>query len=319
MSQQPTHYNISNEQLFLIDMLKQMYNDNIHQITNMINQITNISNSINNIRNNNSQIRNLLVQILLYPTQVNSNRTNTSQRNDRRNQRHNNAPRENLGRVILDNVPYVIDSIQQYRLPFTNTNTTNTTTSNNPSEQERNNVYTRFMQNFFQPIEIYPTQAQIEAATRNVCYCDIVNPINRECPISLETFTDTDMVSVIRFCGHIFKTNQLHTWFRSNCRCPVCRYDIRNYNSNSSQNYFEEAGPSLDVSNNSIELEPERETQAQAQAQTQAQTTSPSTPNTLNSYIDLILDNTFSEFTNISDASDPMALITLLGALNRRQ
>ena len=42
------------------------------------------------------------------------------------------------------------------------------------------------------------------------------------------------MVTVIRFCGHIFYTEQLNTWFTSNCRCPVCRYDIRNYNSTNS-------------------------------------------------------------------------------------
>jgi hypothetical protein len=49
----------------------------------------------------------------------------------------------------------------------------------------------------------------------------------------LEPFNDNDIVSVIRFCSHIFKREELTTWFRTNCRCPVCRYDIRSYNSNS--------------------------------------------------------------------------------------
>jgi hypothetical protein len=88
--------------------------------------------------------------------------------------------------------------------------------------------------NFLDPIVIYPTQTQIELATRNVRYCDIVTPLNLSCPISLETFNDNDMVTVIRFCGHIFSTASLNTWFTTNCRCPVCRYDIRNYNSNNS-------------------------------------------------------------------------------------
>ena len=85
---------------------------------------------------------------------------------------------------------------------------------------------------FFEPIVIYPTQSQIELATRNVRYCDIVTPINLACPISLENFNDNDMVTVIRFCGHIFSTASLNTWFTTNCRCPVCRYDIRNYAGN---------------------------------------------------------------------------------------
>ena len=59
-----------------------------------------------------------------------------------------------------------------------------------------------------------------------------MSPINRACPISLENFNDTDIVSIIRFCGHIFNRDELNTWFRTNCRCPVCRYDIRNYQSN---------------------------------------------------------------------------------------
>jgi hypothetical protein len=65
-----------------------------------------------------------------------------------------------------------------------------------------------------------------------------VSPRNRSCPISLENFNDNDMVSVIRYCGHIFNTEQLNTWFRSNCRCPVCRYDIRRYNSTASSEFF---------------------------------------------------------------------------------
>ena len=57
----------------------------------------------------------------------------------------------------------------------------------------------------------------------------------------MDTFNDNDTVTVIRFCGHIFNTEQLNTWFQSNCRCPVCRYDIRNYNSNNSNvNYNNE-------------------------------------------------------------------------------
>jgi len=86
------------------------------------------------------------------------------------------------------------------------------------------------LQNFFEPIEIYPTQTQIENATRVVLYGDIVNPNNTSCPISLEPFNDNNTVSIIRHCGHIFHTNELLSWFNSNCRCPVCRYDIRDSN-----------------------------------------------------------------------------------------
>lgn len=88
-----------------------------------------------------------------------------------------------------------------------------------------------------EPIAIVPTQSQIENATRHVCYSSIARPINTQCPISMDEFSDDDMVTVIRQCGHTFYDEHLMNWFRTNCRCPVCRYDIREY-SNSSNEYF---------------------------------------------------------------------------------
>jgi hypothetical protein len=43
-------------------------------------------------------------------------------------------------------------------------------------------------------------------------------------------------VRQINACGHIFNNQQLELWFRSNVRCPVCRYDIRTNNSVTNEN-----------------------------------------------------------------------------------
>jgi hypothetical protein len=74
-------------------------------------------------------------------------------------------------------------------------------------------------------------------------YGDIENPNAEYCPISLDEFDDDDQVRQIIHCGHIFHPNQFQRWFESNTRCPICRYDIRNYvpssrnmNNNESQN-----------------------------------------------------------------------------------
>ena len=236
-----THYNITNEQQHLVNILNTMYNDNIRQINRM-------TDSIYSLNESNREIRNVLIQIL------NNNNNNSINNNNNNNNSHNNFNRRNysrysqrnnlrqnsrlpsanvssnanasgLGRIYLNNRPYIIDSLQHYNIPFNRENT-------------NNNNLSQILQNFFQPVEVFPTQSQIETATRNVRYCDIVSPRNRSCPISLENFNDTDTVSVIRFCGHIFNTEQLNTWFRSNCRCPVCRYDIRRYNSIASSEFF---------------------------------------------------------------------------------
>ena len=92
------------------------------------------------------------------------------------------------------------------------------------------------LNSFLQPVNIRPTQAQIENATINVIYRDIINPINVRCPISLETFTETSNVTMIKHCKHIFNTQNIMSWFNSNCKCPVCRYDIRDYIDNENNN-----------------------------------------------------------------------------------
>jgi Ring finger domain len=206
-----------------------MYTDNLRQINNY-------HESINSLNHTNVQILNVLVQIL---NPVRDNQPRERRNNNRQNHRSNtfrdstNDTSNGLGRIFLNNTPYIIDSIQEYRIP---------PRRNNRNENFNTN-FSQILQNFFQPIEVYPTPSQIESATRRVRYCDIISPRNRSCPISLDTFNDSDMVCVIRFCGHIFNTEELHTWFRSNCRCPVCRYDIRNYNSNASSEFFGATGP----------------------------------------------------------------------------
>jgi hypothetical protein len=87
----------------------------------------------------------------------------------------------------------------------------------------------RMFTNFLDPIEIHPTPAQIEDATRVVRFGDIVNPLNESCPISLNRFDENDNVTIIRYCSHVFNTAELNNWFLGNCKCPVCRYDIRTY------------------------------------------------------------------------------------------
>ena len=222
-------YTISNEQLLLIDILNTMYNDNLRQITNLT--------------DSNQQIRNLIIQILNTNTPPrrnnnnnhnhnNNNRTNINNNSNRNSFRENNTTNGNLGRVYLNNIPYIIDNVEHVRIPINN-NSRNLNLNNN-------NDFSRILQSFFDPVEVYPTQSQIETATRRVRYCDIVSPKNTSCPILLTNFNDNDMVSVIRHCGHIFNTSELNTWFRNHCNCPVCRYDIRDDNSNASTAFSSE-------------------------------------------------------------------------------
>jgi hypothetical protein len=218
-----------------------MYNDNLRQITNLT--------------DSNQQIRNLIIQILntnTPPRRINNNNNNNNiyRTNNQRNTfRENNTSNRNLGRVYLNSTPYIVDNIEQIRIPINN-NSRNLNLNNN-------NDFSRVLQSFFDPVEVYPTQSQIETATRRVRYSDIISPKNTSCPILLTNFNDNDMVTVIRHCSHIFNTNELNTWFRNHCNCPVCRYDIRDDNSNASsafssvnQNTSNNTSPTISSQNN---------------------------------------------------------------------
>jgi len=159
---------------------------------------------------------------------LNNRNTNTNTNTNTNANTNNNL--SNMGRVNIGGQSFFIDNYEEYFIPRTLRGSTNASTNTNA-----NGVYSRILNNFFDPVPIYPTQTQIEHATRRVRYCDIVTPLNTSCPISLEAFNDSDNVTVIRHCGHIFNTSEINNWFRSNCVCPVCRYDIRNYNNNNIQ------------------------------------------------------------------------------------
>jgi hypothetical protein len=57
-------------------------------------------------------------------------------------------------------------------------------------------------------------------------FYEIRNPINIECGITQEEFSQDDEVAVIEECGHIFTYNNLFQWCRSNLTCPNCRYNM---------------------------------------------------------------------------------------------
>ena len=134
---QNSQYAITNEQLLLIDILNGIYNDNIRQMNRFTDYIQSLHDS-------NMQIRNTLVQIL-----NNSNNSNNlnNRRNARNNQRNNvrdfsstySSTNTGLGRVYLNNIPYIIDSFQRYDIPANRGSTNNT------------NNLSQILQNFFQP------------------------------------------------------------------------------------------------------------------------------------------------------------------------
>lgn len=193
-----------------IVLLSNMYHDNVrtlHSLTDTIQQLT----------ASNNQIRSILTQY------IRDNRTNRAQRRDIRLSQDRERDRDRresryMNRSFSNTLLHSQTPLIEFTIPTNNTSYIN----------ELLNSLMRSSA-FVEPIEMYPSQAEIETATRRVRYSDIARPINTQCPISLDDFHDNDIVMVIRQCGHTFYPNNLMNWFRTNCKCPVCRYDIRNY------------------------------------------------------------------------------------------
>jgi hypothetical protein len=179
--------------------------------------------NIENLSNQNNHIMNQIIQLY-----NNSSETSTSQTNPFNTTNSNTSA--NFNTPPNFNTPANSNTSANFNTP-PNSNTF-TSSDTNRRYRRQNNIpsLNTIFRSFLDPVPILPTQQQIQNSTRTLMYCDIMNPINTSCPISLENFNDSSTVTMIRHCRHLFNSNSLSQWFRSSCLCPICRYDIRNFN-----------------------------------------------------------------------------------------
>jgi len=120
---------------------------------------------------------------------------------------------------------------------FSRTNARNTSRSWNVPQYD----YTYEMPQIYIPRRTQQsnrlTQEQINTSIQTIEYEEDMG--EERCPITLENFIVGENICRIRHCGHIFKSTGLMQWFQRNVRCPVCRYDIRTYNSQTTSSVSE--------------------------------------------------------------------------------
>lgn len=80
---------------------------------------------------------------------------------------------------------------------------------------------------FMEPIQVHPTPAQIQVATR------VGNPATpgESCAICQDSMNENQNCRQILQCEHWFHQDCIDPWFQQNVRCPVCRFDIRDHGS----------------------------------------------------------------------------------------
>jgi hypothetical protein len=87
----------------------------------------------------------------------------------------------------------------------------------------------------YEDVVVRPSEEEINIALRRFIWCQETSTRHTHCPITLEEFQENESVCEIMHCGHIFKEQSILDWFNRNVRCPVCRYDIRQYSVRDSQ------------------------------------------------------------------------------------
>ena len=223
MSQPQTDF-MSHDQRQLLSYYIHMYNRSNNQIDRLMQMQRDVHNSINNIVNS----------VIFNSNNSNSNSNRNRNRNNRTSTRHTNhstfqfSPRQS--------VPLPVPSFNPSFNPPFNPPFNPLAQPFVPTNNNNNNIFSRsisaqepIFRPFFENVTVAPTQSQINNATRLTRFIDIVNPINSNCPISLEPFDPNMQVLQIIYCQHIFNPSSLSSWFRANVRCPICRYDIREY------------------------------------------------------------------------------------------
>jgi hypothetical protein len=220
---------LTRDQRFLINTYLSMYNSTIRQIDLLYNNLDEIRESIDYI-----------VTTSLH------NNAQTVERTRTRTRTRNTEQRPTIDAPRLSSIPS--------SPPATRTNTSRGSAplageeifefTFVPRDTHRlTNELQNIFRNFYNPVPIAPTLDQINNATRSIRFSEITNPVNTTCPISLERFTSEQSVCQIKYCSHIFNRTQLNAWFSNNPRCPVCRYDIRDYIERNTTNLVEEPEP----------------------------------------------------------------------------
>lgn len=99
---------------------------------------------------------------------------------------------------------------------------------------------------------VRPSNNQIENATRTFVYHSDVEIFNTRCYITMDDFEEGDELCEILHCKHTFKKTPLMSWFNENVRCPVCRFDIRDYVPETVRDSIDSFGSSRQSSSQSL-------------------------------------------------------------------
>jgi hypothetical protein len=262
---------LNEDQRMMINIYINQYNHIFRHINHLYTQLDDIRNNIHSIINFHNEPR------------IQRNFLNTYRMRQSRSRFNNHNIFNNLFGSDRNNQFLFYD----YDNPINpNTYIQPTENSNSNSNINPNSNILNLLNSFLNTnVIIRPTQQQINNASSIIRFGSIQTPSNESCPISLENFQPNDLVRQIHHCGHIFSQNSFNQWFQINVRCPVCRYDIREYNNNTITSNSTEDDTILD----NVDIEEEKYNPNNSNNSNLTELTN----NILSSFTDNIVENLF--------------------------
>ena len=111
-----------------------------------------------------------------------------------------------------------------------NINFSNTDNDENNSQNIDSNYLSNILQQIYNEIRVMENENIYNYILDNCItyskFNEIEDPMNEECPINQTEFAEYDNVIIINNCNHIFNTDAIKQWFKSNHTCPVCRNNL---------------------------------------------------------------------------------------------
>lgn len=319
-------FSLSYDQRLLLQLYIDFYNhttrqmDSLHDLQNEIrgniNQIVGLS-TMHQTRNNathNSSIPRSTFRQNNHTQNHNNAHTHNARHTQEQRRRRNHLETTNDRYMYYGSIPYLVPA----DVPMSNLYGRSIRPTR---ENDRDNTFfSNLLRTFYDRIPVAPTRQQIENATRITVFSEIENPINNSCPVTLDRFENNSSVTQIIPCGHIFSPSGIDNWLQSNVRCPVCRYDIRDYNVNTQptsepiieeapeeetkeENILEESKNDSDEANQERNSIPNRHNNINPNRTT---FTSSDIQNTLSSLTENILGQILNPPSNSSGINSPM-------------
>lgn len=142
----------------------------------------------------------------------------------------------------MENLIHLMDNPSSRRLRSPPSVSTRTARSNPRQEQTRSfftfiPLNTRTSSSSSTSTTLTPLQ--IENAIETIPYTEDLE--ETRCPISFEDFVLGENIKRIKGCGHYYKSTGLMNWLRQSSQCPVCRYDLNEYRSDTEPSPLEES------------------------------------------------------------------------------